>query len=133
MKSKNKEEIQEHLLKNTYETVILEKLIIKTGALLAIGFGEAGSRIIAANMNQGEAVNPMIPGKKIVAIFGFCDIRQFTNITEVLEADIMVFVNEIARIVHGEVHRHHGSANKNIGDAFLLVWKVPITGIDIDD
>jgi hypothetical protein len=29
------------------ETSILEKLIIKIGALLALGFGEAGSEIIA--------------------------------------------------------------------------------------
>lgn len=35
----------------------------------------------------------------------------------------MVFVNEIAEIVHGTVDHYNGSANKNIGDAFLLVWK----------
>jgi len=35
----------------------------------------------------------------------------------------MVFVNEIAEIVHGTVDHYSGSANKNIGDAFLLVWK----------
>jgi len=35
----------------------------------------------------------------------------------------MVFVNEIAEIVHGMVDHYNGSANKNIGDAFLLVWK----------
>ena len=35
----------------------------------------------------------------------------------------MVFVNEIAEIVHSIVDRFSGSANKNIGDAFLLVWK----------
>jgi hypothetical protein len=32
------------------ETVILEKTISKIGALLALGFGEAGSEIIAKNM-----------------------------------------------------------------------------------
>ena len=37
----------------------------------------------------------------------------------------MEFVNTIAKIVHLEVHVHGGSANKNIGDAFLLVWKFP--------
>ena len=37
----------------------------------------------------------------------------------------MVFVNEIAEIVHGTVDKYLGSANKNIGDAFLLVWKYP--------
>jgi class 3 adenylate cyclase len=35
----------------------------------------------------------------------------------------MIFVNEIAEIVHRIVDMYSGSANKNIGDAFLLVWK----------
>lgn len=58
-----------------------------------------------------------------VAIFGFCDIRNFTDLTEVLQEGVMSFVNTIAQIVHSEVHLHDGAANKNIGDAFLLVWK----------
>lgn len=68
-------------------------------------------------------VNPMIPGNKIIAIFGFCDIRQFTDTTEILQEDVMTFVNEIAEIVHSVVDTFSGAANKNIGDAFLLVWK----------
>lgn len=35
----------------------------------------------------------------------------------------MLFVNEIGEIIHGIVDRYSGAANKNIGDAFLLVWK----------
>ena len=35
----------------------------------------------------------------------------------------MVFVNDIADIVHQYAFEYGGSANKNIGDAFLLVWK----------
>ena len=35
----------------------------------------------------------------------------------------MLFVNQIAEITHSMVDKHGGSANKNIGDAFLLVWK----------
>jgi hypothetical protein len=35
----------------------------------------------------------------------------------------MLFVNEIGAIVHGIVYNYSGSANKNIGEAFLLVWK----------
>ena len=90
-----------------------------------MGFGEAGSAVIAENMKRGGEINPMIPGKKVVAIFGFCDIRQFTDTTEVLQEGIMEFVNTIGKIVHMETHLHGGSANKNIGDAFLLVWKFP--------
>ena len=37
----------------------------------------------------------------------------------------MVFVNKIAYIVHKTVDKYQGAANKNIGDAFLLVWKIP--------
>jgi len=37
----------------------------------------------------------------------------------------MVFVNTIGRIVHDTVDSFNGAANKNIGDAFLLVWKLP--------
>lgn len=35
----------------------------------------------------------------------------------------MSFVNQVAEITHSMVDRYGGSANKNIGDAFLLVWK----------
>lgn len=35
----------------------------------------------------------------------------------------MLFVNQIAEITHSVVDKYGGSANKNIGDAFLLVWK----------
>jgi hypothetical protein len=36
----------------------------------------------------------------------------------------MLFVNNIGDIVHTMVDRYSGAANKNIGDAFLLVWKI---------
>lgn len=59
--------------------------MIKICALLAIGFGEAGSEVIAKNMEgDGGDVNPMIPGTKCVGIFGFCDIWNFTDTTEIL-------------------------------------------------
>ncbi|EAR97901.3 cation channel family protein (macronuclear) [Tetrahymena thermophila SB210] len=119
-KTKELEEIEQ---KSKYETVVLEKLIIRIGALLAVGFGEAGSEIIAQNMKLTGQVDPMIPGKKIMAVFGFCDIRNFTDVTEVLQTGVMIFVNEIAQITHGVVDQYCGQANKNIGDAFLLVWK----------
>lgn len=80
-------------------------------------------KIIADNMSQTGDVDPMIAGNKVMGIFGFCDIRQFTDTTEILQESVMVFVNEIAEIVHGLVDRFSGAANKNIGDAFLLVWK----------
>jgi len=67
-KSKNK---KKKVKEAPYETVILEQTIIKIGALLALGFGEAGAKIIADNMGHGGDVDPMVPGNKVVAIFGF--------------------------------------------------------------
>jgi len=108
------------------ETVVLEKTIIKIGSLLALGFGEAGAEIIGLNMQGGDsaALNAMIPGRRVEAIFGFCDIRNFTDATEVLQDQVMVFVNRIANVVHSCVHEFFGSPNKNIGDAFLLAWRL---------
>jgi hypothetical protein len=102
---------------------VLEQAIVKIGHLLALGFGEAGSKIIATNMSRGGDINPMMAGSKIYAIYGFCDIRQFTDTTECIQQRIMMFVNQIAEITHMLTDRYGGSANKNIGDAFLLAWK----------
>jgi class 3 adenylate cyclase len=107
-----------------YETMILEDTLNKIGSLLQVGFGEAGAEIIGKNMQNGGEVDPMIPGKKVTAIFGFCDIRQFTDTTECLQGEVMTYVNKIAEIVHRCTHQYYGAANKNIGDAFLLAWKI---------
>jgi len=65
----------------------------------------------------------MMPGAKTYAIFGFCILNHFIDSTEVLQTDIMTYVNSVAEITHSMVDRYGGAANKNIGDAFLLVWK----------
>jgi hypothetical protein len=39
----------------------------------------------------------------IEAIFGFCDIRNFTDTTECLQEEVMLFVNRIACILHSIV------------------------------
>ena len=68
-------------------------MIIKISELLVIGLGEAGTELIARNIENHGSLNVMMPGKKIMGIFGFCDIRNFTDATEVLQAQVMVFVN----------------------------------------
>lgn len=69
-------------------------------------------------------------GIKTMAIFAFCDIRQFTETTEALQERVMLFVNDIAKIVHGVASEYLGMPNKNIGDAFLIVWKIPQQELD---
>jgi class 3 adenylate cyclase len=108
---------------NAYETAILEATLTKITGLLQVGFGDAGAEIIGKNMHSGD-LDPMLPGKKITAIFGFCDIRMFTDTTECLQEEVMVYVNRIGEIVHTATHDFYGAANKNIGDAFLLTWRI---------
>jgi hypothetical protein len=88
------------------ETDMLEHAITKMARLLQIGFGSAGAEIIANNLSEGGELNPMVPGSKVEAIFGFCDIRDFTFATEGLQQDVMLFVNKIADITHRCVPSH---------------------------
>eukprot|EP00928_Gymnodinium_smaydae_P013839 TRINITY_DN15021_c0_g1_i3.p1 TRINITY_DN15021_c0_g1~~TRINITY_DN15021_c0_g1_i3.p1 ORF type:complete len:334 (-),score=79.30 TRINITY_DN15021_c0_g1_i3:87-1088(-) len=74
--------------------------------------------------SYNSALDAMIPGRRVEAIFGFCDIRNFTDATEVLQDQVMVFVNRIAGVVHSCINEFFGHPNKNIGDAFLLVWRL---------
>ncbi|CAJ1370887.1 unnamed protein product, partial [Effrenium voratum] len=112
--------------KEPMETVMLEKTIIKLGGLLALGFGEAGAEVIGQNMKVSATagVNAMVPGSKVDAIIGFCNIRHFTHATEVLKEKVMLFVNQVGEIVHGCVDDFHGAPNRNIGDAFLVIWRL---------
>jgi class 3 adenylate cyclase len=109
---------------STYEIKVIQLAILRISSLLAIGFGEAGGEILKENLGSTQELNPMLPGKKKNAIFGFCDIRGFPDINVALQEKTMVFVNEIAEIVHSSVDMFGGAANKNIGDAFLVVWKL---------
>lgn len=123
-KALNKKERNKLKSKSNYEVKTIEAAVIKISALLAIGFGEAGEAIIKHNLKPGtQEVNPMVKGRKKIAIFGFCDIRQFPIVNECLQERTMSFVNQIANIVHTSVDLFMGAANKNIGDAFLCVWK----------
>jgi class 3 adenylate cyclase len=111
-------------VKEPMETVILEKTIIKLGGLLALGFGEAGAEIIGHNMGHSAGVDAMVPGSRVEAIFGFCSIHNFLVVNQVLKEKVMIFVNQIGEIVHGCVDDFNGAPNKNIGDSFLLIWRI---------
>jgi len=110
-----------------FETTLLLRTISKIAGLMRVGFGEAGADIIGKNLNMADGdgtINLLGNGRKIQSIFGFCDVRQFTDTTECLQEEVMLFVNRIAHILHSIVVQCDGAANKNIGDAFLLTWKV---------
>jgi class 3 adenylate cyclase len=109
----------------TNETHIIEAAINKITSLLMLGFGQAGCKIVSGFiLNPNRDIDQLIPGEKTFAIFGFCDIKGFSDVTELLVEDIMLFVNTIAEIVHQGVDEFAGATNKNIGEAFLMVWKL---------
>lgn len=85
------------------ETTIIEHAILKIGKLLALGFGEAGSKIIADNIQDIGDFNCFQKGSKILGIFGFCNILHFAEITDILNVETMTLVNQISEIVHTNV------------------------------
>lgn len=107
------------------ETNFLMSTILRIGSLMRVGFGSAGVEIIRGNLERGRHKDVLFlnkQGSSVSCIFLFCDIRQFTDATECLQEEVFVFTNKIAAVVHSICHSYGGSANKNIGDAFLLSW-----------
>eukprot|EP00547_Thalassionema_nitzschioides_P005744 CAMPEP_0194219518 /NCGR_PEP_ID=MMETSP0156-20130528/26170_1 /TAXON_ID=33649 /ORGANISM="Thalassionema nitzschioides, Strain L26-B" /LENGTH=849 /DNA_ID=CAMNT_0038949213 /DNA_START=500 /DNA_END=3046 /DNA_ORIENTATION=- len=107
------------------ETSFLMSTILRIGSLMKVGFGSAGVEIIRSSLQRGQSKNVLnldSKGSSVSCIFLFCDIRQFTDATECLQEEVFVFTNRIAAVVHSICHSYGGSANKNVGDAFLLSW-----------
>jgi class 3 adenylate cyclase len=125
---------EDEITKNTHwtkevlkgmETSFLMSTILRIGSLMKVGFGSAGVEIIRNNLQKGQTKNELRlsdKGVTVSCIFLFSDIRQFTDATECLQEEVFVFTNKIAAVVHSICHAYGGSANKNIGDAFLLSW-----------
>ena len=125
---------EDEITKNTHwtkevlkgmETSFLMSTILRIGSLMKVGFGSAGVEIIRNNLQKGQTKNQLMlssQGSTVSCIFLFCDIRQFTDATECLQEEVFVFTNRIAAVVHSICNSYGGSANKNIGDAFLLSW-----------
>jgi hypothetical protein len=83
------------------KTVVLEKTIYKISNLLQRGFGELGARVVAQYLTRNEDfMDIMMPGQRMEMIFSVVRIRQFTETTELLQDEIIVFVNKIVKIIH---------------------------------
>ena len=91
---------------------------------LSLSLG-AGHEIISANLadSSGQNLDLMRRGRKVECAYGYCDIRQFTDTVECLQDQVMLFTNSVGEIVHRAAHDNRGEPNKNIGDAFLIVWR----------
>lgn len=113
----------ERITKVRYETDALKMSLGKIAAMLQVGFGEAGNNLVAENLKKGDTVDPMVPGKKLLGAYGFCIIHDYEDVLYCLGEEILPFTNTAATIVHQAVSNNHGLPNRNLGDAFLCVWK----------
>lgn len=106
-----------------YETDALRVSLNKIAQLLQVGFGEAGNNLVAENLKKGDTVDPMVPGKKLLGAYGFCIIDEYEEVLDCLGEEILPFTNMAAQVLHDAVTHNGGQPNRNLGDAFLCVWK----------
>jgi len=71
-------------------------IVLPTYISEQITFGEAGAKIIRANMRNGK-LDATVPGKFVQAFFGFCDIRNFSDCTETLQQEVVHCDQELQR------------------------------------
>ena len=118
---------------NQMKTQMLELTIFKIGTLLQRGFGQFGSVVVSESLTQQhEGIDLGRPGKQCELVFSMCRIRQFTETTECLQDEIIVFVNKIVKIIHECTKRWDGKPAKNFGEKYLLTWKIPSFSEAID-
>lgn len=95
--------------------------------------GVAGADIISTNLASregalAEVFNPTVPGKSVYALFAFAAINGFDHALKCLGGDVMILINDVARVLHDEVYRwgfgDSGQCNKNLGAAFLMVFRI---------
>ncbi len=117
----------------TFETEQLIHTVTKITDLLRKCWGVAGAGIISSNLARQEGgltsnFNPTVPGQAVYALFAFVAIDEFQSHLHALKGDIMILINDIAAVLHEEVYRwgyeDRGQCNKNLGNAFLMVYKI---------
>ena len=74
---------------------------------------------------KNDSIDNLISGNKIIAIFGFVIIKDFQEYTNLFKENVLVFINSLAEIIHETTDEFNGKINKNIGEAFLVVWRIP--------
>jgi len=125
----------------SYETERLITAVSRITDLLRKCWGVAGADIISTNLatREGaltEVFNPTVPGKSVYALFAFAAINGFDHALRSLQGDVMVLINDIANVLHGEVYRwgfgDSGQCNKNLGAAFLMVFRIGLVEEVID-
>ena len=100
--AKNPSKVQQMNDNNKYNSdiSIINTTIQKIAQLLVLGFGNAGNSLLSKILYSRKEIDFAAEANEVFCIYGFCDIRSFTDATEILKEDVLLFVNAIAEIVH---------------------------------
>ncbi len=91
-------------------------------------FGRYLSIEIARELIKNKKVN--LGGEDMEAAVMFCDIRNFTPLSETMSASLLVgFLNEYFKYITPPITENNGVINKFIGDAVMAVY-TPLLGSD---
>lgn len=101
------------------ETDLLLETIEKISNLMRMGFGEAGLGSLQNLKEMGSTIDfdiekaskNMLKGSPVVAIFGFCDIRNFTDVTEVLGEEVCVTTLTKTKLTKPDLNSHQKHKN----------------------
>lgn len=105
-------------------------------------WGVAGGNLISSNLAQTKdeqvaVLNPTVLGKKVYALFGFVSFGGFSKLLRALDRDIMIIINDIAKVAHDEVYRWALGEHEFAFCIFFrderLTYRSPITSSNISN
>ena len=95
-------------------------------AIISDSIGRAG--VDVASPNASDIFDPAATGRRVYAIFAFVEIGSFDDLALKLKGSVVELINDVAETLHTEVKRWgyggSGQCNKNLGSAFLMVWRI---------
>ena len=84
-----------------------------------------------AEMVVSGALNVEKGGTNRVATVMFVDIREFTSMSENIQAaEVLQMLNEYYEMVVDIVFTHEGTVDKYIGDEIMVIWGAPVSHDD---
>ena len=75
--SQSQQTVAKKKIDQPVETFLLDKTLTKISGLLQVGFGAAGTQVIARSMDTSlQNQTYVLPGKRVTAVFGFAIVED---------------------------------------------------------
>lgn len=105
-----------------YEIKTIKNALIKISALLSMGFGKIGAKIINKNLVE-ENFDFKEKGKMIAGIYGIFSIKNYMEISKTFRKNSIVFINHIVEIIHDSIDLFSGDITRNSSNDINAIWK----------